>query len=215
MKERSTQSLIGCFCYTEKVPRIPRHIPLPDDLPEEQLQMMEDAVFVDPDPQPADLLFVFGHSLEVIWDNVADLYHQKFAPLILVSGRHPLDWPADAPIEAHVIRDVLLQNNVPADCILVEDQSTNTWENVVNSKKLLAQKGIRPASILFVTKSYHSGRCRKLLQKHFPGVTLHCAHIPTLHKGIPVTKENWREQKVTRELVAGEYARIKKYGLRK
>lgn len=189
---------------------IPRRVTIPPALSEQELQHIESTVFVDPAPQQCDLLFAFGYSENIDWAEVAALYHRGLAPLVMLTGRHPYEHP-EYPIESHAARDILLRENVPPAHILVEDQSTNTYENVRNAKAILRRKRLSPASILYACKTYHSSRCRWLLTKAFREAELHCVHLTTIVDGQAVTKETWRDHQASMDTVYGEYLRVKKY----
>lgn len=49
--------------------------------------------------------------------------------------------------------------------ILVETESASTWENMVNSKRLLLEEKIALGSGAFVTSDYHLYRAAMLAQK--------------------------------------------------
>lgn len=66
-------------------------------------------------------------------------------------GRH-------APAEATVIRQLLLDQGVPASAILTEARSTNTWENLLFARPLLRQ--IDSGDVVIVTDRYHAPRAR-------------------------------------------------------
>lgn len=90
----------------------------------------------------------------------AELYHQGEPRLVLVSGGTANDaTPPCAPL----MRDFLLKLGVAATDILVEDRSRTTWENAVESSKLLEQRGIR--KIVLVTDAAHLLRAERCFRK--------------------------------------------------
>ncbi|WP_242901810.1 YdcF family protein [Actinomadura terrae] len=79
-----------------------------------------------PDDEPS-ACFIFGTNQIPPVDIVADRYRRGLAPLIIVTGgvnRH------NGIIEGQVFRRVLTERGVPDEIIRVEDQSSNTWQNV-------------------------------------------------------------------------------------
>jgi uncharacterized SAM-binding protein YcdF (DUF218 family) len=86
----------------------------------------------------------------------AELYHQGQPCPVLVSGGRVED---TQPLFAPLMRDFLVKLGVPATDVLVEDRSRTTWENAVESQKLLAQQGIR--KILLVTDAAHLLRAER------------------------------------------------------
>jgi len=120
--------------------------------------------------QRADCLLVMGsHDLRVA-EYGAQLYLDGWAPLIVCSGglgnhTHNL-WDES---EARKYAQIVLQMGVPAEKILLEEESTNTGENIVFSRRLLQSKSIDPPSILMVHKPYMERRSLATFQKLWPG----------------------------------------------
>ena len=61
---------------------------------------------------------------------------------------------------------------VPADRILIENQSTNTGENVLFTRRLLAEKGLDPARLILVQKPYMERRSYATFMRQWPGMEL-------------------------------------------
>lgn len=65
--------------------------------------------------------------------------------------------------EAEAIAAELKRRGIPERRILIEDKSTSTYENLVNTKKLLdARKGETPYRTVIVTNEFHAYRTRAL-----------------------------------------------------
>lgn len=75
---------------------------------------------------------------------------------------------ADEPVsEAYAMRKYLLSQHIPENMIILEDQSTTTYENMLFSKQLIEEdwltrfEVVHPApSIIFSTNNYHVLRAR-------------------------------------------------------
>jgi uncharacterized SAM-binding protein YcdF (DUF218 family) len=91
-----------------------------------------------------------------------ELYHQGSPCPILVSGGC-LDEEGHGPACAPLMRDFLVQMGVPASDVIVEDRSRTTWENAVESSKLLDSRGIR--KIVLVTDAAHLFRAARCFRK--------------------------------------------------
>ncbi|WP_312336592.1 YdcF family protein [Anaerospora hongkongensis] len=89
----------------------------------------------------------------------AQLYHKYRLP-ILVSGGKVLE---TSGTEAELSRILLLDLNVPDEKILVENQSLNTSQNAVYSKKLLDFYGFNQP--ILVTSAFHMPRAVLQFQK--------------------------------------------------
>ena len=85
------------------------------------------------------------------------LYRAGRAPLVLCSGGG-----ADHP-EAPVMGRLLQEWGVPAEAILLEDQSLSTRENALFSYSILNTRGIR--HILLVTSAIHMPRAAAVFRK--------------------------------------------------
>jgi uncharacterized SAM-binding protein YcdF (DUF218 family) len=90
----------------------------------------------------------------------ARLYHQGQPCPVLVSGGTVEE---DKPTCAPLMRDFLIQLGVPTTDILVEDRSRTTWENAVESRKLLEPHGI--GKIVLVTDAAHLFRAERCFRK--------------------------------------------------
>ena len=86
------------------------------------------------------------------------LYRAGRAPLVLCSGGG-----ADGPPESPVMGRLLQEWGVPAEAILLEDQSLNTRQNALFSYSVLNARGIR--HILLVTSAMHMPRAAAAFQK--------------------------------------------------
>lgn len=81
-----------------------------------------------------------------------ELYQAGDAPTMIFSGA-ALD---DGPSNASAMRDQALQAGIPASSIGTDTDSQNTFQNAVNTKKLLEQNDSR--KIILVTSPYHQRR---------------------------------------------------------
>jgi len=120
-------------------------------------------------PEKADCILVLGsHDLRVA-DRGADLYLQGWSPILIFSGglgnvtkgiwKDP---------EADKFARIALDKGVPAEAIFIENQSTNTGENILFTQKLLKEKGLDPQTFLLVQKPYMERRSYATFKKHWP-----------------------------------------------
>jgi uncharacterized SAM-binding protein YcdF (DUF218 family) len=86
------------------------------------------------------------------------LYKAGKADVILLSGGSS----PGSRSEAHLMRDVLAIMGVPAEDLILEDQSKNTHDNAVNSARLLQDRGLH--SVLLVSSAFHMPRAYTLFQ---------------------------------------------------
>jgi uncharacterized SAM-binding protein YcdF (DUF218 family) len=109
--------------------------------------------------------------------------HEKApdCPILVSGGRPPGAFP-DSPPLAHVMRDFLAEQKVPTSRLMVEDVSTTTYENAVESCKLLRECNIR--RIVLVTDAEHMYRATLCFRKQGVEVTPSaCNHVATKFEG--------------------------------
>ena len=102
----------------------------------------------------------------------AQLYNQGKAPLLIMSGGR-IDWqsstdqtrPNQNPLESESAEMAKLAEalGVPSTAILQDPTSLNTYENAVNVKKILQNRGIK--RVLLVTSAMHMPRSIAIFKK--------------------------------------------------
>ncbi|MEC4816235.1 MAG: YdcF family protein [Scytonema sp. PMC 1069.18] len=85
----------------------------------------------------------------------AQLYRQNKAPLIVLSGGR-IDWRGSGSSEAEDMATILTSIGIPAEAIVKEPDSLNTYQNAVYVKKILESRRIK--SVLLVTSAMHMPR---------------------------------------------------------
>jgi uncharacterized SAM-binding protein YcdF (DUF218 family) len=117
----------------------------------------------------ADAILVLCSHDTVVAARGAELFLQGWAPLLIFAGglgaitRHLWQEP-----EADQFAAIAIEMGVPADRILVENRSTNTGENILFTKQLLAEKGIDPRTFIVVQKPYMERRSYATFRKVWP-----------------------------------------------
>jgi uncharacterized SAM-binding protein YcdF (DUF218 family) len=114
------------------------------------------------------ILVLCSHDTRVA-ERGAELFLDGWAPLLIFSGglgsitrrmwREP---------EATQFAKIAIAMGVPADRILIEDRSTNTGENVLFTRRLLADKGLDPRTFIVVQKPYMERRSFATFRKQWP-----------------------------------------------
>jgi uncharacterized SAM-binding protein YcdF (DUF218 family) len=117
----------------------------------------------------ADAILVLCSHDKVVAARGAELFLQGWAPLLIFAGglgaitRHLWQEP-----EADQFAAIAVGLGVPKDRILVENRSTNTGENVLFTKQLLAGKGLDPQTFIVVQKPYMERRSYATFMKVWP-----------------------------------------------
>ena len=117
----------------------------------------------------ADVILVLCSHDTAVAERGAQLFLDGWAPLLIFSGglgsitRQLMTRP-----EADQFADVAERMGVPRDRMLIENRSTNTGENVLFTKQLLADRGLTPQSFILVQKPYMERRSYATFRKLWP-----------------------------------------------
>lgn len=117
----------------------------------------------------ADAILVLCSHDTAVAERGAQLILEGFAPLLIFSGglggitRQFWSEP-----EADQFAKIAVQSGVPPENILIENRSTNTGENVLFTKALLAERGIDPQRFILVQKPYMERRAYATFRKVWP-----------------------------------------------
>lgn len=117
----------------------------------------------------ADVILVLCSHDTAVAERGAQLFLEGWAPLLIFSGglgaitRHLWREP-----EADQFAQIAVNMAVPPASILIENRSTNTGENIVFTKQLLAEKSLDPRRFIVVQKPYMERRSYATFKKHWP-----------------------------------------------
>ena len=118
---------------------------------------------------PADAILVLCSHDKSVARRGAELFLEGWAPLLIFSGglgaitRHLWNEP-----EADQFAAIAVEIGVPRERILVENRSTSTGENVLFTKRLLAERGLDPQTFIVVQKPYMERRSYATFKKVWP-----------------------------------------------
>lgn len=111
-------------------------------------------------PEKSDaIVVVSGGQTTTRADYGIELFKQGYANTIVFSGG-ALD---DGPSNAKAMRQQALEAGLSDDNILLDEYAQNTYENALNSKKLLDEVGAK--KIIVVSSPYHQRRVNKTFEK--------------------------------------------------
>ncbi len=117
----------------------------------------------------ADAILVLCSHDKAVAETGARLYLEGWAPLLIFSGglgsitRHLWQEP-----EADQFAAIAVRMGVPRADILIENRSTNTGENVLFTKALLAERQLEPGKFIVVQKPYMERRSYATFKKVWP-----------------------------------------------
>jgi uncharacterized SAM-binding protein YcdF (DUF218 family) len=118
---------------------------------------------------PAECIIVLGTYDLRIADRAAELYRQRLAPLVVLSGRHgAITKGIFSRTEAELLAERAAARGVPAEALVLETEATNTGENVRFSRELLRRRGLIPKTAIAVQKPYMERRVLATFNKVWP-----------------------------------------------
>jgi len=186
-----------------------------DDLSPEQITAI--TAYVDIEASPPDepaAYILFGTNQAQPAAITAERYHRGLAPLLIVTGgvnRHT------GIVEGREFARLLTTAGVPAHVIRVEDQSTDTWQNVERSLPYLREALAAGLRLTVVSKWYHR-RAVHALRTLLPEADyFYAISWEPVYAGTPVTRSSWpkipdgrrrvirESQEVPRRIADGSY----------
>lgn len=184
---------------------------------EKFLQRLETFIFVENEPEKADIIFVPGNGYPQMAEQAAALYKRGVAPHILPSGKYSITLGKFSGVQAKsdkyheeyqtewdFLKDVLVKNGVNENDILKEDRATFTWENAKYSRMVTDRNGICVKKAIICCKTYHARRALMYYQKAYPETEL--LVCPSDADGI--NRRNWKNTEEGIQVVTGEVTRI-------
>lgn len=117
----------------------------------------------------ADLILVLCSHDTRVAERGAQLFHEGWAPLVIFSGGlGAITKDIWTEPEADQFAKLAVGLGVPKDRILIENQSSNTGENILFTRQLLAEKEIDPQKVILVQKPYMERRSFASFKKLWP-----------------------------------------------
>ncbi len=92
----------------------------------------------------------------------AQLYREGKAPLVIASGGR-IAWRGGGPSESADMAEILKTLGVPTTAILQDPTSLNTYQNAVNVRQIMKERGI--SRVLLVTSAMHMPRSLRIFQR--------------------------------------------------
>ena len=162
-------------------------------------------------PEKAEVIVGFGCYNEEIALRCAELYQQGYAPWVLFTGglgRNTKQmWTQP---EARRFAALAAAAGVPEEKILIEDQSTNSAENILFTRKILEEMGIH--RILGVHKPFMERRVFAAMGVYWPKAefTVTSPQVSP-EEYIRLSEKQGIDEHRVIAILAGDYQRIRVY----
>ena len=179
----------------------------------EPLQIIWDYLGLHQEPKKADVIVGFGNFNTDIARRAAELYHQGYAPKILFTGGLGRNTEGMLP-EPEAVRfaRVAMACGVPEEDIILEDQSTNTAENIILTRRLLEDLGVPHDRILGVHQPFMERRITAAIGVYWPELDF---RVTSPQVSIESYLADARKQGVTEEasisVIVGDFQRMDLY----
>jgi uncharacterized SAM-binding protein YcdF (DUF218 family) len=104
----------------------------------------------------------FAGSSDRIWQTIGLLRTGQVEKIIITGGSGSINYPEEK--EAAILKKFLVKIGIADSLIIIENESRNTHENAVNTKKLLDSLQVK-SDLLFVTSAFHMRRSIACFEK--------------------------------------------------
>ena len=133
------------------------------------LQVIWDFLCLNRTPEKADVIVGFGNFNTDIARRAAELYHLGLAPKVLFTGGLGRNTEGLLP-EPEAVRfaKVAVSCGVPEADIILEDKSKNTADNILFTKALLEDLGVKHDHILGVHQPFMERRITAAMGVYWP-----------------------------------------------
>lgn len=164
-------------------------------------------------PKKSDCIIGFGCYNEDVARRAAQLYHQGLAPLILFTGglgRNTSSMWTES--EASRFARIAMAEGVPEKDILTEEKSTNSAENLIFSRRILAERGLTHPRIIGVQKPYMERRLYAAFPVYWPEAEVTVTSWQQTYEQYLTGLSRWgRTEEDTIHMVVGDFQRISAY----
>ena len=179
----------------------------------ENVQTLWDFMHMGQQPERADVIVGFGCYDEDIPKRCAELYHAGFAPYVCFSGGLGRNtsklWSKS---EAERFAAIAMAAGVPDERIILEDQSTNSAENLLFTPKILVKAGVKAEKIIAVHKPYMEKRLWAAMQVYWPDVcAVYTSPQVTIDEHIAHAERVGMTRKGVIETIVGDVQRMELY----
>lgn len=161
-----------------------------------------------PELEKSDVILVLGSHDVRVAEHAARVWQDGWAPLIALSGGRGKVTETWAESEASVFAGVAEGLDVPRSAMVIEEEATNTGDNITRTRALLESRGIEVRRAILVAKPYMARRAVATARKQWPEVDW---LVSTADVTLPGYTKGDASESRTIELLVGDLQRIKVY----
>lgn len=177
----------------------------------ENVKILWDYMHMNMEPRKADIIVGFGCYNEEIALRAAELYFEGFAPKILFTGGLGRNtkrmWDRS---EAERFAEIAMKAGVPEKDILMENRSTNTGENILFTKEMLAGKNIK--RILGVHKPFMERRVYGAMGMYWPEAEfIVTSPQMSIFQYVALSEKQGVPENRVIEILVGDFQRVEVY----
>jgi len=119
--------------------------------------------------EKADAILVLCSHDERVVERAVELYEEDWAPLVIFSGGlGAITRKLWTEPEAERFARLAIATGVPKDKVIIENRSSNTGENILYTKQLVADMGLELQKFIVVQKPYMERRSFATFRKWWP-----------------------------------------------
>ena len=119
--------------------------------------------------EKADAILVLCSHYERVVERAVELYGEDWAPLVIFSGGlGAITRKLWTEPEAERFARLAIATGVPKDKVIIENRSSNTGENILYTKQLVADMGLELQKFIVVQKPYMERRSFATFRKWWP-----------------------------------------------
>lgn len=159
--------------------------------------------------EKADLIFGLGSHDTRVAEWGAKLFLEGWAPLLAFSGGlGRLTKNVWSRSEAEIFAEIAKRMGVPSEKIIIEDQASNTGENILFTQKLLQNRNFSVSKVIIVQKPYAERRAFAAFRKLWPEIRV----IPS---SPPISYDDYPNEEISKDemlnIMVGDLQRMKVY----
>lgn len=155
-------------------------------------------------PSAADCIFVFGSSSQRRIEKAVELFHQGYAPSIVISGNKPFYQGEQIP-EADQFGAFAVSQGVPKTSLILENRSITTADNVKSSLNLFDAQGLKFKKIILVNSPFAQRRGYAFFKKFSDAELVRVNAAPAED----LSREHWLETERSIRIVINEFFKLK------